>query len=195
MGSGALSLLPFFIVLLIVGAVIWAIIRSRKNEKIVVDEDGNEVRSGLGGWLILVGLGVVFSPLRLLAEVPKTFLPIFEDGTYEIVTTPGTEAYHPFWSALIWGEISYNTLIFVASLYLAYLYFSKKSLFPKFYTWIAVGSLAFILLDAVLIKVVLPNEPIFDPDTIKEVARSGMVVLVWVPYMMLSKRVKATFVN
>ena len=195
MGSGALSLLPFFIVLLIVGAVIWAIIRSRKNEKIIVDEDGNEVRSGLGGWLILVGLGVVFSPLRLLAEVPKTFLPIFEDGTYEIITTPGTEAYHPFWSTLIWGEISVNTLIFVASLYLAYLYFSKKSLFPKFYTWIAVGSLALLLLDAVLIKVVLPNEPIFAPDTIKEVARSGIVILVWVPYMLLSKRVKATFIN
>ena len=192
MSEGAFALLP---ILLVLGVIIWLVIRSRKNEKIVIDENGNEVRSGLGGWLILVGLGVVFSPLRLLAEVPKTFLPIFEDGTYEIVTTPGTEAYHPFWSALIWGEISYNTLIFVASLYLAYLYFSKKSLFPKFYTWIAVGSLAFILLDAVLIKVVLPNEPIFDPDTIKEVARSGMVVLVWVPYMMLSKRVKATFVN
>ena len=195
MGSGALSLLPLFIVLLIVGAVIWAIIRSRKNEKVVVDEDGNEVRSGLGGWLILVGLGVVFSPLRISVEVLRTYLPIFNDGTYDTLSTPGTDAYIPIWSTLIWGEISVNTVIFVASLYLAYLYFSKKSLFPKFYTWIAVGSLTFILLDAVLIKVVLPNEPIFDPDTIKEVARSGIVVLVWVPYMMLSKRVKATFVN
>ena len=192
---GFTSIWHWIIILLIVGAVIWVIIRSRKNEKIVVDEDGNEVRSGLGGWLILVGLGVVISPLRLLAEVLETFPPIFENGTYDLITTPGTEAYHPFWSTLIWGEISVNTVIFVASLYLAYLYFSKKSLFPKFYNWIAVGSLAFILLDAVLIKVVLPNEPIFDPDTIKEVARSGIVVLVWVPYMMLSTRVKATFVN
>jgi magnesium-transporting ATPase (P-type) len=195
MGSGALSLLPLFIVLLIVGAVIWAIIRSRKNEKIVVDEDGNEVRTGLGGWLILVGLGVVFSPLRLLAEVPKTFLPIFNDGTYDVLTTPGTDAYHPFWSTYIWGEIFFNTVIFIASIYLAYLYFSKKTLFPKFYIWLAIGSLAFIIIDAMLIKVVLPNEVIFDPETMKEVARSGIVVLVWVPYMLLSKRVKATFVN
>ena len=190
-----LSLLPLLTVLLIAGVVIWAILWSRKNEKIVVDEDGNKVRSGLGGWLILVGLGVVFTPLKLLAVVPKTFLTIFNDGTYDLITTPGTEAYHPFWSTIIWGEILVNAVIFVASIYLAYLYFSKKSLFPKFYIWIAVGSLAFILLDAVLVKVVLPNEPIFDPDTIKEVARSGIVVLIWVPYMMLSKRVKATFLN
>jgi len=193
---GFSSIWHWIIVLVIVGIVIWAIIRwSKKNEKIIVDEDGNEVRSGLGGWLTLVGLGVVLSPLRLLAEVPSSFLPIFNDGTYAFLTTPGTEAYHPFWSVFIWGEISFNTVIFVASLYLAYLYFSKKTLFPKFYIWIAVGSLAFILLDAVLIKVVLPNEPIFAPDTIKEVARSGIVILVWVPYMLLSKRVKATFIN
>ena len=64
--------------------------------------------------------------------MPKTFLPIFEDGTYELITTLGTEAYHPFWSALIWEEISVNTVIFVASLYLAYLYFSKKGVVTEY---------------------------------------------------------------
>ena len=150
------------------------------DEKIVLNADGNEVRSGLGGWLILVGLGVVLSPVRLIYLIYTTYPPIFDDGTYELVTTPGTEAYHPFWSFFIWFELSVNSVMVYACIYLAYLFFSKKSLFPKFYIWISVGSLAFILLDAVLLKVVLPNEPIFDPDTLREVARSTFVVLVWV---------------
>ena len=192
---GIISIWHLLIILLIVGAVIWAIIRSRKNEKIVIDEDGNEIRSGLGGWLILVGIGVVFSPLRMPVEVQRIYLPIFNDGTYDMLSTPGTDAYIPFWSTLIWGEILVTTILFFASIYLAYLFFSKKSLFPKLYIWLAVGSFAFIILDALLVKVIFPNEAMFDPGTIKEIARSGLGILIWVPYMLLSKRVKATFVN
>ena len=192
MSEGAFALLP---ILLVLGMVIWVVIRSRKNEKIVIDENGNEVRSGLGGWLILVGIGVVFTPVRILAELGKNYLPMFSDGSYEILTTPGTEFYHPFWSTYLWGEIAFNILICFASLFLIFLFFSKRKLFPKFYIWLVVGSLAFIIIDAMLIKVVMPNEPIFDAETLQEIGRIIVVVLIWVPYMLISKRVKVTFVN
>jgi hypothetical protein len=42
---------------------------------------------------------------------------------------------------------------------------------------------------------VLPGEPVFDPDTVKELMRSLFMVVVWVPYILASKRVKATFIN
>jgi len=164
-------------------------------DKAVVDKNGNAVRSGLRGWLILVGIGVVLTPLRVLAELLNTYLPIFENGSYEILTTPGTEAYHPFWSTLIWGELSFNTIILFAWLYLGYLYFFKKRLFPKVYIWVAVISFAFVLLDASLATVVVTTAEIFNPETIQEFVRAGFLVVVWVPYMLRSKRVKVTFVN
>jgi hypothetical protein len=52
----------------------------------------NNKYEGLGGWLILVGIGVVISPLRLLAELSKVYLPMFNDGTWEALTTPTSES-------------------------------------------------------------------------------------------------------
>ena len=192
MFEGAFALLP---ILLVLGMVIWVVIRSRKNEKIVIDENGNEVRSGLGGWLILVGIGVVFTPVRMLAELGKNHLPMFSDGSYEILTSPGTEFYHPFWSTYLWGGIAFNILFFSASLFLIFLFFSKRKLFPKFYIWLVVGSLAFTIIDAMLIKFVMLPELIFDAETLQQIGGIIVVVLIWVPYMLISKRVKVTFVN
>ncbi len=87
-----------------------------------------------------------------------------------------------------------SALIFVW-LYMAYRFFTKKTDFPKWYIGIAVFTLVYVLADAFAVKLVLPNEPVFDPDTIKEVARSVIMVIIWVPYMLVSKRVKATFIK
>ena len=83
----------------------------------------------------------------------------------------------------------------LASVYLIYLYFSKHYLFPKVYIAIVAISLVFIPLDALLATFVLPDEPMFDPDTTKDFARALISALIWVPYMLISKRVKATFVE
>jgi hypothetical protein len=195
MSNSFLSFLPLLIVLIIFGLIIWFLVRMRRNEKIVIDENGNAVRSGLGGWLILVGLGVVISPFRILGEITQIHVPMFNDGTYEILTTPGTELYHPFWSAFIWGEIVINAFVVIASVALIIVFFSKKKIFPKFYIALVSFSFFFILVDAMLIKVVMPNADIFDVDTAKELIRSLFVAIIWIPYMLFSKRVKVTFIN
>ena len=129
----------------------------------------NVVKSGLGGWLILVGLGVIISPFYIL------------------------------FGLLIWMEIVVNLIIFLCSIYLIFLFFAKKTFFPKFYIWFVFGSLAFVIVDAIvagmLVKDMLPDEPIFDSETIKEIVRLLITAIIWVPYMMVSKRVKATFVK
>ena len=57
--------------------------------------DEIDEKKGLGGWLILVGLGVVLTPIRILATYIPIYKPIFEDGTWEALTTVGSEAYNP----------------------------------------------------------------------------------------------------
>lgn len=155
----------------------------------------NSELKGLGGWLILVGLGVVFAPIRVLVTTIPIFKPIFEDGTWEALTTVGAEAYNPMWAPVLIGEIAYNSMIVVASLYLIYLFFSKHYLFPKLYIGLVAVSLVFIPLDAWFVTKVLPGEPMFDPETTQEFIRTLIAGVIWVPYMLLSKRVKATFVE
>jgi hypothetical protein len=148
---------------------------------------------GLGGWLILIGLGIITSPLRIIAMAFPIYYEIFSNGSWEVLTTPGTETYNSLFGLIIIGEILINGALVVAWLFIAFLFFTKKIAFPKWYIGILLFTLAFILLDALTIKLVFPNEPVLDPETLKEFGRSLIVVLIWVPYMLVSKRVKATF--
>ena len=156
--------------------------------------DNNELK-GLRGWLILVGIGVVVSPIRLLASLVQTYKPIFEDGTWEALTTVGSESYNPYFGSLLIGEIAFNTIIVAARIYLIYLFFSKHYLFPKLYIGIVAASLIFIPLDAWIVTKVFPGEPMFDPETTKEFMTSFIAGVIWVPYMLVSERVRITFVE
>ena len=153
------------------------------------------IYEGIGGWLTLVAIGIVVTPIRLVALIMTTYPEIFSTGVWEVLTTQGTEAYNPMWAPIIIGELLINCGLIVAWLYMAYKFFTKSKNFPKWYIGIASFSLVFIVVDAFAIKLVLPSEPVFDPDTIKELMRAVFMVLVWVPYMIVSKRVKATFIE
>jgi len=150
---------------------------------------------GLGGWLILVGFGILFSPLRSIALLFPIYKEIFANGTWEILTTPGTEVYNILWAPILLSEIGINIILLIVWVYIAYLFFTKKKLFPKMYIGIMLFSLIFIVVDAFAIQIVLPDEPTFDKDTLKELFRSVIAIAIWVPYMLVSKRVKATFIN
>lgn len=156
---------------------------------------GEKELEGIGGWLILVAIGIIVTPIRLFVLIISTYSEIFSTGTWDLVTTPGSAAYNALWGPIIIGEMLINSGMLIAWLYMAYLFFAKKSLFPKWYIAVAVSGLVFIVIDAFAVKLVLPDEPVFDSDTLKELARSLIMVLVWVPYMLVSKRVKATFIN
>ncbi|WP_370652609.1 DUF2569 domain-containing protein [Sediminibacterium sp.] len=156
--------------------------------------DNNELK-GLGGWLILVGVGVVLSPIRLLVIYIPYYKSIFEDGRWEAFTTVGSEAYIPYFGAMLIGEITFNSIMVVVLIYLIFLFFSKHHLFPKIFIGIFVASIIFIFLDALLVTMVFPDESIFDPKTTIALMQALIGCLIWVPYMLVSKRVRATFVG
>lgn len=149
---------------------------------------------GLGGWLWLVGLGIVFSPLQILVTV-MGYWDIFSDGTWEAVTTPGAVAYNANWAPYIIGEITINILLILAWLYIAVLFFGKHRWFPKWYIGMFAFSVVLIPLDAMIATSLIPGAQVFDAESGKQLARGFVGALIWIPYMLVSKRVKATFVN
>ena len=157
-------------------------------------KDDNEVK-GLGGWLILVGIGVVIGPFLLTYEVGPLYYSVFSNGGYEYLTTPGTDAYQPLLGPLLIFEATVNSIQILASFYLIYLFFSKNYLFPKLHIGILMFSVFFIPFDAWLVSYIFPEEPMFDPATTEDFFRSLFAAIIWVPYMLISQRVKATFVK
>lgn len=150
---------------------------------------------GIGGWLYFVAIGIVISPFKIIAMILPTYYNLFRDGSWKVLTTPGSEAYNPLWAPVLIAELSVNIVLVAIWIYVGYIFFTRKKVFPKWYIGMLIFSVVFILIDSFALKLVLPDEKVFDTQTLKEFLRGIVAVLIWVPYTLKSKRVKLTFVR
>ncbi|MEP2718777.1 DUF2569 domain-containing protein [Pseudophaeobacter sp.] len=146
-----------------------------------------------GGWLILVGIGVVVTPFSFLISLVPLYRTLFQEGAWQLLASPSSDFYNPLLSSILVGEMVINACLLLASVMILVKFFAKSRLFPKLYIAMAILTLCFIVADAAAVKMVVPEEPMFDEQTVKELVRSLVVVLIWCPYMLISERVKATF--
>ncbi|WP_278369711.1 DUF2569 domain-containing protein [Pseudoalteromonas lipolytica] len=159
------------------------------------DVQGDKDLVGIKGWLILVAIGVVISPLRVFYESINIFKPIFTTDMWQRLTSQFGDMYHPLWEPLLIIEILFNVTLFFASLYLIVLFFKHKKAFVSWYLAILLGGLAFIVLDAFVVSLLVPSVTILDSEMKTMLIRGVIQALIWGPYMLLSQRVKATFVK
>jgi hypothetical protein len=153
---------------------------------------------GLGGWLVLVSIGVVLSPIRMVIGGWQSYIEVFGAGTLAELMDPSSSAYRATLMPLLVFESVGNLLLFGFSIFAIYLFFQKKLQFPKLYSAFLVIIPVFLLLDGWLSTLVFPEVPasdIMDEELAKDIFQSIVACSIWVPYFILSKRVKATFVN
>ncbi len=155
----------------------------------------NKELKGLGGWLILICLGLIFTPLRLMFSLFNDFAPIFLDNYWEILTTPGAEAYHYLWGPLIISELITNFALIVFSLYLLFLYFTKSYRFPKLMIIFYIINLFILVGDYIFANMIPEIANDANLETVQEIIRAVAATLIWVPYFLKSQRVKNTFVK
>lgn len=149
----------------------------------------------LGGWLILVGIGIVVSPFKISLLIYNTYPELFNVDIWRTLTSPESAHYNPFWAPFIFTELAINCGLVLGWLVIGYKFFLRRQGFPQWYIGIALFTLVFIFLDALALKLILPDEPLFNKNTGTEFIRSLIMVLIWVPYMLFSTRVKATFLR
>lgn len=63
---------------------------------------------GIGGWLILIAIGIIISPIRFVILIMMTYPEIFSQGIWEALTTQGSDAYNPLWMPIIITELIIN---------------------------------------------------------------------------------------
>jgi hypothetical protein len=148
---------------------------------------------GIGGWLILPVIGLFVFPLRAVMVLITDFLPIFQGGAWSNLTTPGAEHYHALWAPVILYEIACNVGFVVFDLALLVMLFGKSARFPKAFIVFALLNLFFIVSDTLLAGQIPAVAARGLEGSAVEIARSLVVVAIWVPYMLMSKRVRNTF--
>ena len=156
----------------------------------------DEEPRGLGGWLILVAIGLCITPIELTVSVVNDLLPIFQlEGYWDLLTTPGSEVYHRLWGPLIIFAIVGNTFIIIFSIILIFLFFTKSHRFP-------ILAIVFVALNFVLVVSdffladllpVMASED--DGEFVIGLFQAIFNVMAWIPYLLSSKRVKNTFVK
>jgi hypothetical protein len=150
---------------------------------------------GLKGWLVLVAIGLIVTPIKLSILLFTSLLPAFREETWSVLTSPGSEKSHPLWAPILIGELSMNAIFIVADLGLLVLFFTKSRNFPKAVIAFYLANLVFVVADFFVADLIPSVATQADPGSLKELTRTVVGCAIWVPYFLVSKRVKATFIE
>jgi hypothetical protein len=150
---------------------------------------------GIGGWLILPLLGLIFTPIKVGVEMHRDFSPMLEPGIWEALTTPGGEAYHALWAPIIIFELATNVALIVFTLVLLVLFLRTSRRVPKLMIVLMLAQIAIQGVDLVLVGFIpaLASDP--DAHSKRDLVRALVAAAIWIPYFLTSKRVRNTFVK
>jgi hypothetical protein len=150
---------------------------------------------GIGGWLILPLIGLIFTPIAATVSLWTQYLPIFTQGIYERLTDPNFQNYHPLWGPAIIFEMIAQIIFVAGSVWAIVLLFRKARLFPSAMIAIYILNVVYLAADTWIASQI----PILRATNFGEIAGRLVIALmsaaIWIPYMRVSKRVKNTFVN
>lgn len=156
---------------------------------------GVAVPTDLGGWLILVALGIVFTAMSCITTIWRSS-GSYARPVWTALTHSGGMAYHPGWLPMLAGELFGNITVFFLAAFLLILFFQRHTLFPRVFVFYLLFALGFTLLDSVgahMMKAVLPPQTL--SMTWQVTGKTMLACLIWIPYVRVSRRVRTTFVR
>jgi len=149
----------------------------------------------IGGWLILVAIGLIITPVRLIVFILTDLLTAFSPENWHLLTTPGTEAYHPLWAPILIFELVGNFMFFLFSIIVAIYFFQRDKIAPKMIIIFLLSNLIFVAVDYFIGNLIPFVRDLNNTQSTNELIRIVIGCLIWVPYFLMSKRVKGTFVH
>src|SRR5262245_21006491 len=149
----------------------------------------------IGGWLTLIAIGLVISLIQNLVGLLKSFAPL-GGPVWARLTDPSSPRYHPYWRGALIFEAVAACIYLLMNLIGIILFFGKRRLFPIL--TVVFIPLIFILglIDHYLGSLIpaVAASPIHAKG-LEWLALKFVALHVWIPYFLVSKRVKATFVR
>ncbi|NRF94800.1 DUF2569 domain-containing protein [Paenibacillus frigoriresistens] len=146
---------------------------------------------GFGGWLYLVALGFLLTFGSSLIYLIDTILPIYQNGLL-------SELHEENWkySLVIIYETVINIFFVIFPVFLVYLGLKKKKLLRilviNFYIINFAFNISYYLITNTIEEMATHE---FMSEQGRNIVKSLVTCLIWIPYFINSKRVKNTYIN
>lgn len=150
----------------------------------------NYTEDSIGGWLILLGIGLCFGPVIILSQM-FTNPDFFNPQLWNLLTGE----YFGL-AVLMLFELMFNAASLVFSVFILLLFFKKRTIAPRIIIIYLIVNFLFMIFDTGL--VVSLNSELFTEmeksEFYADIIGAMIRMLIWVPYLYYSVRVKETFV-
>ncbi len=148
--------------------------------------------SGLSGWLVFIGIGVVLGPLVSLGQLVSVLMNL-DLLAWNRLTIPGGDSYHGLWAPLLLMETMFHSVMVPWLILLAILFWQKRTAFPVWFIATSVLTLGYEFLDT--IGLLLLEDQTESPMAYHLGTLSGSAIssVIWIIYFLVSRRCAATF--
>ncbi|MBT2323172.1 enhanced serine sensitivity protein SseB C-terminal domain-containing protein [Variovorax paradoxus] len=147
---------------------------------------------GIGGLLILPLLGLIASPIRMIYQIyTGMIVPLANAQAWDALTNPSSPSFMPFYAASVGFELLINLFLVVFGVWVLWNFLrSKKDTPTLFILWVG-AHVAVNLVEVLLLGRLTPQAEY--EAALRNLPRILITALIWIPYFLLSKRVRNTF--
>jgi hypothetical protein len=154
--------------------------------------------SGLGGWLILIQIGLIYSLLSNIIQVIGN--GIFNSTTWSKLTDPASASYDSLWKPILITQLSFYSVFTLFVLFTLISFYRKKSYLPKLMITYYAVSFLFSVVNYILVLQIdnlktASDVSITQASLVIGLVISAIISALWISYFIRSKRVRNTFVN
>ena len=185
-GGNGVSWILLVLALLFVG--IFSYIAAKFYERSVLPVKYNPDPWGIGGWLFLLSIGIVFSPLAILVQTING--GYLANATWEAYIHAENSQSKVL---LLIAEVAANAFLWVYSILLLILFVKRRDTFPAACIVYFAATLLIRVVDLMAITALDPAVK-FSPESMPAFGRSFIAAAIWIPYLLKSERVRNTFV-
>ncbi|HEX2669101.1 MAG TPA: DUF2569 domain-containing protein [Gammaproteobacteria bacterium] len=151
---------------------------------------------GLGGWLILPAIGMFWNMLALSYGLLSAVALKFSPDMAEAMAGRGIDINDPAWLRLLNFELFTSVLLLCLVIALLVLFFLKSWWFPRAFIAFLVASVVVKAGDVMLAHGVATLDlSQTEGSSFTELMRPVLASVIWIPYFLVSERVKNTFVR
>lgn len=177
----------------LISSILSLFLYKKPNESIYINK-----YSSIGGWLILVGIGVTLTPIGLLASLYSEYHAEMDVNYIVYFFNIESDYFSPLIGYFTFFIAFINSLMCAFSIFILIIFYQKKASFRLYFSLFKLFNCLFLILDVIVLYNIYGNSSDMAERTMLSSQTTTMMRVliqscIWVPYVWFSERSKHTF--